>query len=1016
MPRLVILALILLSPFARADTTTLPRYDVKLRLDTAQHHAHFTQAITWTNRTQTPTSELVINFYPHYSIPEGDYLLLAKTLELLRLNPRDGIDKHGRAGMLHTVKLTGATDFLEYFYQHDNPTAFTVKLPKAVGPGESVSVELDATITLPNKQGRWGYWQGIHYLTNALPVVAYYDDCGWHAMPFVPWHQPFWNEAGHYTASITLPCEEKLACSAQVKSETFNADGTTTLVTQPFLGRDFAIVCSPAYKETVRSIRLKSGKAITLKCLAFEKHNFYAEKLLEFVADAIPVYSDWFGDYPYSQFTIAESFFGWNGNECAGLVLIDERVFGAPHLASGYVEYLVSHETCHQWWYNLVGTNGYAETFMDEGAATYFTHRMLDRKHGDKNNPFMHWPKELKWLPNINRENYRYGSMYSAIGKNQLKTAAGELPSFGHLIGLFNGAYDRGSKVFGMIEARMGEAAFMDFMHDTVEKYSFEVLSAAAFQNELETYTGQNWTQFYDDWVYGKETTDWKLLSFKTDIVQPSVMSGYFDPPLVAQTITARELKANAMWLPAPAMKSGRHVVMVEARQVGTINEMTMLGFERADGTVISTRIPIGPGIEIDDEDVKVRTQPDGTVLVFATVEEKVARAVIDPDHVLIDRNPANNHSGSKPRINFTPLYTMLNETDLTNDFDRWNIGGGAWVGGALYQDPWYVRSTMIGVRAAAYRTQIFNGGVYAAYRTDYRDIVIGADGLLDHWPHPKTQLGFNVERRVAGPFGNVDGNQATRASAFARYVIDYGASLYLPPMQYVEAFTTYQDNFLPFTRTPTPGAIRPSSTFLGGAHYRLNLYTPYWDPECGVWTDLVYGGGIAQLPNQQGMHEGRAELAAVRKFPDWCMLGPLSDARLAVRGVTMGATPDEGQFFALGGGTLFRGYDLAQRQGSALWVANVELRLPLFRDVQWDVLDHTIGARNLWLATFYDVGAIYANGRSVGGVAHALGVGLRIDTSIFSFIERATLRFDMGKTINDSTPFQYWFGVQHAF
>jgi hypothetical protein len=83
---------------------------------------------------------------------------------------------------------------------------------------------------------------------------------------------------------------------------------------------------------------------------------------------------------------------------------------------------------------------------------------------------------------------------------------------------------------------------------------------------------------------------------------------------------------------------------------------------------------------------------------------------------------------------------------------------------------------------------------------------------------------------------------------------------------------------------------------------------------------------------------------------------------------------------------------------------------------VEWDALDSTVGARNLWLAAFYDVGAVYVNGKGVGGVAHALGVGLRVDTAIFSFIERATLRFDMGKTINSNTPFQFWFGVQHAF
>jgi hemolysin activation/secretion protein len=112
----------------------------------------------------------------------------------------------------------------------------------------------------------------------------------------------------------------------------------------------------------------------------------------------------------------------------------------------------------------------------------------------------------------------------------------------------------------------------------------------------------------------------------------------------------------------------------------------------------------------------------------------------------------------------------------------------------------------------------------------------------------------------------------------------------------------------------------------------------------------------------------------------------------------------------------LFRGFDLAERQGSAAWVANVELRLPLVREVEWDILDHIFGGRNLWLATFYDVGAIYVDGRRIGNVAHALGVGLRLDLAVFSFIERALLRLDVAKTLNAATPWQIWFGIQHAF
>ena len=56
--------------------------------------------------------------------------------------------------------------------------------------------------------------------------------------------------------------------------------------------------------------------ASTIKCLALPEHEFYAKEMVRIAAECIPVYSRWFGPYPYPQFTIAESYFAWNGNEC----------------------------------------------------------------------------------------------------------------------------------------------------------------------------------------------------------------------------------------------------------------------------------------------------------------------------------------------------------------------------------------------------------------------------------------------------------------------------------------------------------------------------------------------------------------------------------------------------------------------------------------------------------------------------------------------------------------------------
>jgi hypothetical protein len=968
----------------------LPRYDLDIRLDTAGRLVTFRETITWTNPAAKPAESLVLNFYPLYRVPNGDTLLLAKTLELLRLDPSAGIDPKGQHGSIRSVTLKpadGPARPLVFSPSGTNPTAVVVPLPTPVGPGETVTVELAGQIRVPPKQGRWGQWDGVTFLTNALPVVAFYDDRGWHDVPFVPWHQPFWNEAGVYTATITLPADEKLACSAAVKDESPAEGGMRRVTMQPFVGRDFAVVCSPKFQEFTGAANLPDGRTVALRCLAQPQHRHYAREMLRVAAEAIAVYSAWLGPYPSDQFTLVESFFGWNGNESAGLVMIDERVFDMPKLGRGYIEYLVSHELCHQWWYNLVGTNGYSETFLDEGAATYFTHRLMDQKYG-KNNDLLAWPKEVAWLPNIKRENYRFASLVGAIRRGDEQPAVADLPKFGHLVGLFSGAYDRGSKVFGMIEQRLGPE-FLPFSRMLVAKYSWKVLSVAQLKAELVGFTGEataaQWDQLFDRWVYDKGLTDWRVDEVQTKALGPR------DP---------------AAGVPV-------EVVVSQHRE---FDEPTVVGFQLADGDGFPIRVPVGGGVARSENGTSVEPLGGGKYRVRVTLPSEPTQVTVDPDRVLLDANLGDNSWKPPMNARLVPLYTLLNETDLTNDYDRWNLAAGPWVWGPSYPDPWYTRSTMAGVRAGAFRTQVFSGGVYAAARYDYRDLVVGADGLLDHWPGTHTQVGFNVEQRVAGPWFDDSGSRtAFRGVLYGRYVIQYGSSLYLPPISYVDLYTGYQDNFLPVARESPPGAVRPAWTQLTGLHFRLNLYTPYWNPERGVWVDLVAAGGAAGLDRTVGTAQLKGELAAARRLPDdW---GPyLSRLTLAGRVAAQGAWPGRGEFFTLGGGTLFRGFDLKERQGSFLWAANAEVRVPVFREVRWNTLDNVFGVRGVSLAGFYDAGEVYAAGRSVGGSAHALGTGLRVDLAVFSFMERATVRLDVAKTINAATPFQVWFGVQHPF
>ncbi len=361
-----------------------------------------------------------------------------------------------------------------------------------------------------------------------------------------------------------------------------------------------------------------------------------------------------------------------------------------------------------------------------------------------------------------------------------------------------------------------------------------------------------------------------------------------------------------------------------------------------------------------------------------------------------------------------SPLYTPLDETDVTNDYDRWNFifGPSERFLGSANSDPWYNRSNVLGARAGFYRTQELSGGVYTGYRTDNRDIVAGVDALIQHFPDPNMQLGFNAERSLTPIDG--DDRASSRGVLFARYIFLYGSSLYLPPAHYVEGYTAMANHPLPTPREFIPDTDHFNQQTLIGAHYHLDYLTPYWDPEGGFRFDINGAVGLPIFGEQRPFEKMDMQFSTIKSLPSWT--GPLSDTRMAMRIYGAAASPTNGELYTMGGSTMFRGFDLRQRQGNLIWIGSLEWRIPLKRNMTWDYCDHVASVKNTYLAAFYDVGDTYVNGHTIGSVANALGLGLRVDVAWFSLIERTTLRLDVAQTINSSAPTQFWFGITQPF
>jgi len=61
-----------------------------------------------------------------------------------------------------------------------------VPLAQPVGPGESVTVELDFVFRIPNKKGRWSHWEDITTLAHGCRRSPSTMKRGGIALPFIP--------------------------------------------------------------------------------------------------------------------------------------------------------------------------------------------------------------------------------------------------------------------------------------------------------------------------------------------------------------------------------------------------------------------------------------------------------------------------------------------------------------------------------------------------------------------------------------------------------------------------------------------------------------------------------------------------------------------------------------------------------------------------------------------------------------------------------------------------------------
>jgi hypothetical protein len=938
----------------------LPNYRIQIDMPAPCGMLSVKQNIEWTNPSSRAADEILLHVYPRHRPNKQQLELYERTMESFRINPRISIDREGRRFHLRQLRVNGQD--AEYYWDENADTVMHIKLAQPILGGQTVNIDMDYQLDVQEVHYRLGYWKGVTNLTNWYPIVAYHGQEGWIAPPFIGWHQPFLNEAGNYDVTLTHPANLEVVTGGQLVETTERADGKKEQRWTAQGLRDFSLVASQRHE--IHSAEVE-GVKVTVH--AFPEHRFYAKIALEAATESIARYTRLLGPYPHPEFKIVETYFGWNGNETSGMVLIDERVFDAPKLGHIYVDHLVSHETLHQWWYATVGTDGFHETWMDEAIVSHLTEHRIHEKYGDQIN-LLDLPHALRWLPNIDYDSFMHNGYYLYRARGGKGQVLAPLPKIGHVHNLFFLAYDRGGRVVSMLHHRLGEERFYDFLRTVYAKYQFRILFVADFEKELELYTGQSWTKFFDDWLRSPKYTDWTIDRVDVDPVD------------------------------------GGYQTTIDVKQLGPIEEPVTIGIKNADGASWQ-EVRLEPtSNDYDAGSAKVRRKNANTWQVTLHSAERPRQVEVDPKRQILDENLFNNRWKPAPKIRFSPIYTPLEEIALARPLDR----------PSFFFGPSVDAEGRVGVRGSLMEPNRYRISPFIVYPLTRNDSVLaaGVDGEIYHTPYPNFSIGGRYERTLATDLFDLPGDQG---EVYLRYNYLYTSSFLYPNLGYVDTYFRFGDNFFPdenYRRPDNPLAETYRNIRAVGLRFHLDTRMPYWNPERGFAIDAAYENGFHAFNAGESFNRGFGQVAAVRKLPDG--LGYFSETRIASRVRGGIGSPNNGEHFHFGGPLSFRGQRSEDTEGSAFWLTGADWRFPIWGQVDREFFDQTVRANSIYGAMLYDVGESFILGQSQG-VDHAIGMGLYLDLGLFSFVDRLTVRAEYAYSLRYDSDI-VWFGIYHAY
>jgi hypothetical protein len=270
----------------------------------------------------------------------------------------DRLELNTIAARLGGLKLTGVTVAGTPVKATIDDQTIVVPFGGILGRGASLEVTVAYAATLRSSLS------GSNWLfTRTNGIVDAYRWVPWISRN-VPFDRP--NHGDPFITPVSPRIRVAITSNRSLVYATTGERVSTSGLRQTFEAtnvRDFVFSAAPDYKTTSATVGDTTIRV-------YYRSGAPATSILTAAKHAISKMEPLVGAYPYTTYRLAQSAGGY-GMEAPGLTWIPTGV-GTANLS-----YLVHHETAHQWFYGIVGSDQAREPFTDEAATDFLARYVL---------------------------------------------------------------------------------------------------------------------------------------------------------------------------------------------------------------------------------------------------------------------------------------------------------------------------------------------------------------------------------------------------------------------------------------------------------------------------------------------------------------------------------------------------------------------------------------------------------------------------------------------------------------